>query len=44
MEKKNYTAPILREWEVCYDRGFLRSAKSNIDDWYEDVNDLSFDD
>ena len=44
MEKKKfYSTPVLREWEVCYDLGFLRSAKSNIDDWYEDVNDLSFD-
>ena len=40
--KKFYSAPVLREWEVCYDLGFLTSAKSNIDDWYEDVNDLTF--
>lgn len=42
--KKFYSTPVLREWEIRYDLGFLRSAKSNIDDWYEDVNDLTFDD
>ena len=41
--KKFYSAPVLRELEVCYDLGFLKSAKGNIDDWYEDVNDLTCD-
>ena len=42
MKKKQYSAPVLREWEVCYDIDFLRSVKNNIDDWLVDDDELNF--
>ncbi len=42
-KKKTYMTPAVRTWErVAFDTDFLKSSKNQIDDWYEDEDELDF--